>query len=476
MPYLKSISLHTTVNRSLAYILNPDKTEDLLYTNAVNCLPNAKDAYLMMKTVYEHFSSHKFDEPLLKQRKGRVKAIHYIQSFDPKDNISPELAHQIARTFARKAFGDSCQVVIATHNDKSHIHNHIIINTYGIDGRKFNANKKTLDELKEISDRVCLAFGIQPFDKSKAKRNTIAYNEWQNERRGTSWKQKIRLEIDGLILKVKSVDELLAELEVLGYTVKRGKYISVKAPDQQRAVRLKTLGEDYTVESLASRILWKDVGSGGALLSQPSELNEKYAATIYDVEQLALTGRKIQRKRDTSAPYSPQNDLDVYKLSAQLTIINRDNLRSIGEVEGKINQLRYEVEMAQRELNILLAQQDTLTGLDEQAEEYFSLLDKTERTPADKLRLKMYKTVLESNNITSRSDYEYLKSVVSDTQKKAAPLKENFEKCSRLCELYSEIAKTYYEISRGDYISRLVDEQRKSIGAEQKRTDRNNRI
>lgn len=60
MPYLKSISLHTTVNRSLAYILNPDKTEDLLYTNAVNCLPNAKDAYLAMKTVYEQFSGEKY--------------------------------------------------------------------------------------------------------------------------------------------------------------------------------------------------------------------------------------------------------------------------------------------------------------------------------------------------------------------------------------------------------------------------------
>lgn len=415
----------------------------------------------MMKTVYEHFSSHKFDEPLPKQGKGRVKAIHYIQSFDPKDNISPELAHQIARTFARKAFGDSCQVVIATHNDKKHVHNHIIINTYGIDGRKFNANKKTLDELKEISDRVCLAFGIQPFDKSKAKRKTVEYNEWQGEQHGASWKQKIRLEIDGLILKIKSVDELLAELEMLGYTVRRGKYISVKPPDQQRAVRLKTLGEDYTVESLASRILWKDVGSGGSLLSQPSKMSERYAATIYDVEQLALTGRKVQRKRDTSAPYSPQNDIDVYKLSAQLAIINRDNLRSIGEVEGKIKQLQYEVEKAQHELNTLLTQQDTLVGLAEQAEEYFSLLDKTERTPADELRLKMYKTVLESNNITSYSDYEYLKSVVADTEQKAAPLKENFKKCSRLYDIYSEITKTYYEISREDYISRLIEEEQK---------------
>ena len=116
---------------------------------------------------------------------------------------------------------------------------------------------------------------------------------------------------------MKNVDELLAELEMLGYTVRRGKYISVKAPEQQRAVRLKTLGEDYTPESLASRILWKDVGAGVTLSGEPSELRDRYISTIDEIERLALEGRKIQRKRDTSAPYSPQNNLDVYKLSAQ---------------------------------------------------------------------------------------------------------------------------------------------------------------
>lgn len=471
MPYLKSIPIRTTVNCSLAYILNPDKTEDLLYTNAVNCLPNTKDAYLAMKTVYEQFSGEKYNTPLPKQGKGSVKAIHYIQSFDPKDNISPELAHKIARTFARKAFGDNCQVVIATHIDKKHVHNHIIINAYGVDGRKFNDNQTTLKQLREHSDRICLAFGIKPIEPQKGVSQNAAYNEWEHKQRGTSWKQKIRLEIDGLILKVKGVDELLAELEMLGYTIRRGKYMSVKAPNQQRAVRLKTLGEDYTVESLASRILWKDVGSDGTLLSQPSELNERYAATIYDVEQLALTGRKIQRIRDTSAPYSPQNDMDIFKLSAQLTIINRDNLRSIGEVEGKIEQLRYEVEKARQELNALTTQQDTLTGIAEQAEEYFVLLEKQQRTPAEELRIKMYRTVLESHNIQSRSDYDYLKNVVSETTQKTASLKEKFERCRQLCELYSDIAKTYYDISRGDYISRLVEEERQN----RERNDRPNK-
>lgn len=340
----------------------------------------------------------------------------------------------------------------------AHIYNHIIINAYGIDGQKFNDNLTTRKNLREISDRVCLAFGIKPIEPKQGSLG-IEYNEWEHQQHGTSWKEKIRQEIDGLILKVKNVDELLAELEMLDYTVRRGKYISVKAPNQQRAVRLKTLGEDYTVEQLASRILWKDVGSGSTLLSEPSEMSEQYAVTIYDVEQLALNGRKVQRKREPSAPYSPQNDMDLYKLSAQLTIINRDNLRSIGEVKGKIQQLEREVEKARQSLNALTTELDNLTALADQAEEYFALVDKTERSSADEIRLKMYKPILERSNITSRSDYEYLKSVIDDTRQKAAPLKENFEKCSQLYNIYSDIAKTYREISQGDYISKLIEQQ-----------------
>ena len=396
-----------------------------------------------MKMVYEQFSGHKFDEPQPKNGKGRVKAIHYIQSFDPKDNISPELAHRIGRTLARKAFGDNCQVVIATHLDKGHLHNHIIINTYGIDGKKYNANKKTLDTIKEISDRVCLAFGIQPYDKSKGKGKTIEYNEWEHKRRGSSWKEKIRNEIDGLILKVKNIDELLAELEMLGYTIRRGKYISVKAPEQQRAVRLKTLGENYTPESIASRILWRDVGTGISNPCKYSEIRDHYNSTIDEIGNAVSTHP------------------DVFKLSAQLTIINRDNLRSIGELEGKINQLKIELEKSRQEVNTMETKCNQLRSLAAQAEEYFALMDKLSLTGEEQLRAKMYRETIAQNNIERRSDYDYLKTVIAETEQKAAPIKEHYNTCADLLRDYSEIAETYSEISQGDYISKLIEQQRK---------------
>ena len=396
----------------------------------------------MMKTVYEHFSSHKFDEPLPKSGKGRVKAIHYIQSFEPKDKISPELAHQIARTFARKAFGDSCQVVIATHTDKAHVHSHIIINTYGIDGRKFNDNWSTRKELREISDRVCLAFGIKPIEPKQGA-SGIDHSEWEHKQRGTSWKEKIRGEIDRLVSWVKNVDELLAELEHLDYTVKRGKYISVKAPDQQRAVRLKTLGEDYTVEQLASRILWRDVEAGINNPCDRSALRDKYSETIDDVQAVNA------------------NHPTLEQLGTLLTVINRDNLQTVGELDGKIEQIKFELEKSRQEVNTMETKCNLLNSLAKQAEEYFTLVDKHSLMAEEQLRVEMYKDILAQKNIESLSDLDYLKGVIAETDQKATPVREHYNKCVSLLKEYSDIAITYEEISQGDYISKLIEQQQK---------------
>ncbi len=442
MPYLKSISLRTTVNRSLAYILNPDKTEDLIYTNAMNCIPDPKCAYLAMKMVYEQFSGNKFDEPPHKSGKSKVKAIHYIQSFDPKDKISPELAHQIGRTFARKAFGDNCQIVIATHVDKEHIHTRFIINAYGIDGRKFNDNLATRKNLREISDRVCLAFGIKPIEPKQGA-SGIDHSEWEHKQRGTSWKEKIRSEIERLVGWVKNVDELLAELELLGYTVRRGKYISVKAPEQQRAVRLKTLGEDYTVESLASRILWKDVGAGLNNPCEKSALRDKYSETISGIQEVNAFHPTLEQ------------------LGTLLSVINRDRLQSIGEVNGKIEQLKFELEKSRMEVNTMETKCNFLKSLAAQAEEYFTLMDKPSLTAEEGLRAEMYRETLVKQNIESTSDYEYLNGVIIETKQKATPIREHYNMCTTLLKEYSDISATYNEISQGDYISKLIEQERK---------------
>lgn len=395
-----------------------------MYAASLNCLTNAADAYLAMRTVYEHFSGYKFNEPIPLKGKGRVKAIHYIQSFDPADNVSPELAHKIAKAFVRKTFGEDCQIVIATHCDKSHIHNHYIINTYSLTGEKFNANKKSLDRIKEYSDRVCLAFGIQPYDKFKGKGKTMKYNEWENKRRGTSWKEKIRIAIDNLLGTVKNLDELIFELEQQGFNVKQGKYISVRAEGQQRFVRLKSLGDCYSEDILCERIqiaLEENKKSNG---NKINSLNKIFYERIYQVSELVNRNEKLPRKYFKNQPYILQNDFDVYTLSAQLAVINRDNIHSLGELKSKIEKLTAEYESARQKVNKLSEKLSQLVAVEKQVGAYFNLLEKSELSEAEQLQLKMYGSLAERYNIHSRDGLQRVEKLRKDTSEKVDRLTE----------------------------------------------------
>lgn len=461
MPYIKSLSVHADVKSSIAYILNPEKTEDTLYTASLNCLTNAEDAYLNMKMIYEHYSCRKYNEPPPLTGKAWVKAIHYIQSFDPKDNISPELAHKIAKAFARKTFGDNCQIVIATHVDKQHVHNHFILNSYGIDGQKFYANKKSLDRIKEYSDRVCLAFGVQPYDKSKGKGRTMAYNEWENKKRGTSWKEKIRIAIDGLLGTVKNLDDLICKLEEHGFAVKRGKYISVKAPEQKRFVRLKTLGDYYSEDILCERIqiaLNENRQSDG---NKINSLNKIFYERIYQVSELIKKNEKLPKKYFKNQPYILQNDFDVYTLSAQLAVINRDNIHSLGELESKIEKLTAEYESARLEINKLSEKLSQFEAIEKQVAGYFDLLEKSELSETKKLQLKMYGSLAERCNIHNRDGLQRVENLRRDTFEKVDTLTEQMKKCKQMYDTYVGIADTYRKISEGNYISNLIAEKKR---------------
>lgn len=102
-----------------------------------------------------------------------------------------------------------------------------------------------------------------------------------------------------------------------------------------------------------------------------------------------------------------------------------------------------------------------LKSLAAQAEEYFALMDKTSLTAEEQLRTEMYRETLVQQNIESQSDYDYLKGVIAETEQKAVPIREHYNKCAELLREYSDVAATYNEISQGDYISKLIEQKRK---------------
>ncbi len=445
----------------IEYILNPEKTEDMFWCNSYNCMTNAEDAYLNMKFIYENFTHRKFNEPVPENGKAHVKLLHYVQSFSPDDNVDPALAHRIGLSLMRKAFGDNVQAVVATHVDKAHIHTHIIINTYGIDGRKFNSNKKTLAEIREMSDRVCLVFGIQPIMNNKHLGMT--YKEWDARRKGTSWKEKIKKEIDTLVLSCKNYDELACALEERGYVFKYGTYTAIKAPGQKNFTRLKTLGEDYTIENISSRINWKD-DLGNATREDAYNKGQAmticFAGVITQLAKRIVDGTKKENKRDESLEYLPNNDRDVFQLSAQLALIKKLKIHSISEVRTKREEAQKAHDKAVKEFNALTKKQHRFADLLKQYDNYRELEDKPDKTLAEKMKLSLARQSLSRHGIDSPEDVRQLELRKQEYDDRITEIQKTIDDKDYLVRALSEIAATYLDISYGDYISKLIVEKK----------------
>ena len=141
------------------------------------------------------------------QDKG-VIAHHYYQSFQKDDDVNPDQAHKIGVELAKKMFPDY-QVVVATHIDRQHLHNHIIVNSCNIvAGQKWYSNKKTLSDIRAESDKLCLQNGLGIINK-KTKYKTIDKTTYQLGVQGKSWKVQLVKDLDNAVLKCKSKEEFI---------------------------------------------------------------------------------------------------------------------------------------------------------------------------------------------------------------------------------------------------------------------------
>lgn len=444
MPYIKSRDIRATSLRSLKYICAPDKTEGGLLVSALGCMSEPKNAYEEMKRVYEFYSGRSFNEPVPEKGKGRVKLIHYIQSFDPKEKISADTANKIALAAVKKMFGENVQAVIATHNNTEHIHNHIIINVYDLDGKRFYSNQNSLKKLKRISDEVCLQFGVQPYDKTLMSKPAIsAYNEWEHLKKGTSWKQQIRNKIDLLIPTVRNIDELLAELERRGYTIKRGKYISLKAPEQQRFVRTKTLGEAYTEENIIKRI------------SKAAQINsEKFHDSYYN-----LCGEFI---RACGAYRFTKPAIAVHNFYyGQYVTLVKENLNSIDMVRSRLSEAEKLCAETEAAVNGAYEKYSEAKNILKLAERYFNEVSGVQRIFPKSQKDKAAAAVVKQYNLKSEADINALRDSMAAAKSELDILKSNYAAVSAKVRKYRDIADTYDMMNSGeDYISRLVREAR----------------
>ena len=208
MAVTKTHPIKSTLKAAIDYICNPEKTDGKLLVSAYGCAAETADIE------FSWTRRHAID-------KGTNLGRHLIQAFQPGE-VTPEQAHEIGMELAKEILGGKYEFVLTTHIDKDHVHNHLIFNAVSFaDHKHYHSNKRSYHDIRRTSDRLCKEHGLSVIIPGQDKgKSYIEHQALQRE----------------------------------GYEIKRGKYISARAPDQERFTRLKTLGMDYTEEALAARI------------------------------------------------------------------------------------------------------------------------------------------------------------------------------------------------------------------------------
>lgn len=319
---------------AINYITNPDKTDDQMLISSYACSAHTADLEF-------------YDTAFAGSSIGSVKAQHLIQSFAPGE-VDAKTAHEIGKKLAMELTGGKHEFVIATHVDKDHIHNHIIFNQVSfVDYKKFRQNIETFHRMQDINDRLCLSYGLSVIKNPQSKAKP--YYEYKDTKASTSNRQVFKNTIDSCIPLVASFDELLVMLEKLSYSYKQsGSSYSFKREDWNRYVRLKTLGDRYSYESICSRIKYKQVDAMPYIAPPKSELG-----LLAD-----LSGKMVELK---SPAYQNKVALtQVKRLAATYAFLNEHGINSADEIQSVMEKWSNDVKDGRKTIKELEDQVDSL--------------------------------------------------------------------------------------------------------------------
>lgn len=314
------------MSKAIAYILNPEKTDDKLLVSSYGC---ASETAAREFEWTRKIAEQKGMNPV------RIIARHVIQSFEIGE-VTPELAHEIGKQFADEILGGKYEYVLTTHIDKDHVHNHLIFNAVDfVDYHAYKSYKRIYYDMREVSDRLCKENGLSVIPPSQNK--GMGYKEYTEAKRGTSWKQKLKQTIDRLVITAKDYDDFLRLMQEAGYEIKTGKYISFRAEGQERFTRSKTIGENYTDERIKERI------AGRTPRRSRRQTVPKGISLIGDIqERISLIDSK---------GYEYKAKLTILKEAARtLNYLTENNLLQYSDLEKKVEDVHSSYDRTGKEL------------------------------------------------------------------------------------------------------------------------------
>lgn len=236
-----------SIKQVMTYATNPDKTEKQFYTTGINC--EVKDAVKQMqfvKTVYG--------------KENGILAFHAYQSFN-EGEVTPKIAHEIGVKLANEMWGDRFQVVVSTHLNTGHLHNHFVINSVSFkDGKKYYSNLTNTALLRKTSDEICEEYGLSVLKEKTCKSGINFENFYKKSIRDSDYYKFAKEDIDYAIKHSYTLKQFQQMLVSMGYNYYyRADKLSVRREPYKRNIRVeKAFGEEYSLENIKRRILEND--------------------------------------------------------------------------------------------------------------------------------------------------------------------------------------------------------------------------
>lgn len=238
-------------------------------------------------------------------KKGGMKFYHYVQSFSPAESVTAEQVHEIGLAFAKKAWPGH-EVLVTTHTDVAHLHNHFVINSVHYEnGRKLRQNPGTLTKLRALSDGICQQYGLSVLEPYKKDGANISSREYRAAAKGESWKFKLMSDIDFVLSRSGSRADFIRELQRLDYGVTwtdERKYITFTCPNGMKCRDIWLHDEKYLKEVLEYEFTIRkqhtaELGNGYAEEEKHTDAvrigtDSVSAAGVCDPDRTAQTGEQ----------------------------------------------------------------------------------------------------------------------------------------------------------------------------------------
>ena len=441
------------MSKAIAYILNPEKTDEKLLVSSYGC---ASETAAREFEWTRKIAEQKGMNPV------RIIARHVIQSFEIGE-VTPELAHEIGKQFADEILGGKYEYVLTTHIDKDHVHNHLIFNAVDfVDYHAYKSYKRIYYDMREVSDRLCKENGLSVIPPSQNK--GMGYKEYTEAKRGTSWKQKLKQTIDRCIITAKDYDEFLKLMQEAGYEIKTGKYISFRAEGQERFTRAKTIGDNYTENRIKERI------QGRGNRKRQMSTSRRGISLISDIqERIRLIGSK---------GYEHKAKLTILKEAARtLNYLTENNLLQYADLEKKVEDIHSSYARTGSELKNVEAKLREVQPLIKNISNYQRLKPVNEAYQKAK-----DKTAFRAKHEAELVIFEAAKSTLLAVQgdRKLPRMKALQAEQERLTEeqqrLYDKRAKLKKEAKQIDTIKANVDSYLRPIASQEQKTKRRSEL